>query len=116
MNPYYEENDVGAMINEDKLIVETFDKWEFGYDNTGNIMSVQNIRKIWERAQNHPFGLPSFITCDGSIDCQSDPNDQVCFFFVLFFSPVCVYVPSFSFFSLPFFDRDPFIFNNNRKK
>ena len=49
MNPYYEGNDQEAMVDDDRLIVETLDHWYFGQDNSGNILDPVNIRGLWSR-------------------------------------------------------------------
>lgn len=74
LNPYYEGNDLSAMIDEDKLIVETIAHWIFGEDNTGNIMSSANIHKIWEQARS--MGKIDLVTGDGSVSCIDNPNEQ----------------------------------------
>jgi len=52
LNPYYEGNDLNAMLDDDRFIVETIDKWCFGQDNTGNIMDQDNIRAIRKQVSN----------------------------------------------------------------
>ncbi len=37
LNPYYEGNSLSCMIDDDRLIVDTLDKWCFGADNTGDV-------------------------------------------------------------------------------
>jgi 23S rRNA U2552 (ribose-2'-O)-methylase RlmE/FtsJ len=74
LNPYFEGNDFDAMLDDDRLIVHTFDNWYFGEDDTGNIMERANIEGVWRRAKE--MGSVHLVTADGSIDCQSDPNDQ----------------------------------------
>ena len=39
LNPYYEGNSLSEMIDDDRLIIDTLDRWHFGADNTGNIMN-----------------------------------------------------------------------------
>jgi cap2 methyltransferase len=48
--------------------------WYFGTDNSGNLMSRDNIRGLWERVRSR--GPCMLVTGDGSIDCQSNPNEQ----------------------------------------
>ena len=46
LNPYYEGNDNGHMIGDDRLIRHTGDNWYFGVDNTGNLMSERNLEGL----------------------------------------------------------------------
>lgn len=74
LNPYYEGNDLAAMVDDDRMIIETYQKWYFGVDNSGNIFHHDNIRGIWhERVGTEKVQL---VTGDGSVDCSSDPNEQ----------------------------------------
>ncbi len=52
LNPYYEGNDLLAMIDDDRLILDTLDKWHFGKDNTGDILAVDNIYDLQQMAKN----------------------------------------------------------------
>ena len=52
LNPYYEGNDVGIMINDDRFIKETFQNWEFGADFSGNIMDINNLTRLKERSED----------------------------------------------------------------
>ena len=49
LNPYYEGNDQEAMVDDDRLIIETLDRWYFGEDNSGNILDTKNIQGLWKR-------------------------------------------------------------------
>ena len=51
LNPYYEGNDQAAMVDDDRFIIETLDRWYFGVDNSGNILDIDNIRGLWQRAR-----------------------------------------------------------------
>ena len=51
LNPYYEGNDQGAMVDDDRFIVETLDKWYFGVDNSGNILEIKNIEGLWNKVK-----------------------------------------------------------------
>lgn len=75
------------MIDDDRFILETWENWSFGYDNSGNVMNQANIKHTWERAKE--LGPITLVTCDGSIDCSHNPNEQeeetallVCFLFI----------------------------------
>lgn len=74
LNPYYEGNDLTAMLDDDRFIVETIDHWCFGKDNTGNIMKKENVQMIWEKAQR--MGTIQFVSADGSVSCIDNPNEQ----------------------------------------
>ncbi len=52
LNPYYEGNDVAAMINDDRFIKETLKNWDFGADFSGNIMDVENIENLKKRSKD----------------------------------------------------------------
>ena len=43
LNVMYEGNDSSCVVGRDFFIQNTFEKWYFGWDNTGDIMNVQNI-------------------------------------------------------------------------
>lgn len=51
LNPYYEGNDQEAMVDDDRLIIETLDRWYFGEDNSGNILDIENIQGLWKRVR-----------------------------------------------------------------
>ncbi|GAX83199.1 hypothetical protein CEUSTIGMA_g10625.t1 [Chlamydomonas eustigma] len=80
LNPYYEGNDRGAMIDDDALIQATLSNWCFGKDNSGDIRKLPNIKEIWAESQRRAASLgvsgAALVTGDGSIDCQEDPNEQ----------------------------------------
>jgi len=77
LNPHYEGNDLGYMINDDRFIMGSLDNWHFGQDNTGNLMDKANMDSLMERAGKlGESGLVHLVTADGSVDCQSDPARQ----------------------------------------
>lgn len=99
LHPYYEGNDLEMMIDDDRLIIETTDNWYFGRDNSGNIMSQENVRGIWDEAKRRfsqteqrpsssssssssssrrssDNGKAMLVTSDGSVDCMLSPNLQ----------------------------------------
>jgi cap2 methyltransferase len=76
LNPYYEGNDLGAMIDDDRFLSETEDHWYFGADDSGNIMHRENVTSLWARLRERFQGEVDMVTGDGSVDCSSDPNDQ----------------------------------------
>jgi cap2 methyltransferase len=51
LNPYYEGNDQEAMVDDDRFIIETLDRWYFGIDNSGNILDTNNIKGLWKRVR-----------------------------------------------------------------
>ena len=77
LNPHYEGNDLGYMINDDRFIMGSMDHWNFGVDNTGNLMIKENMENLVEQsAKLSESGQVHLVTADGSIDCQSDPGRQ----------------------------------------
>ncbi|CAF4181783.1 unnamed protein product, partial [Adineta steineri] len=77
LNPYYEGNDQEAMVDDDRFIIETLDKWYFGKDNSGNILDKENIHGLWEKIRtNPPSSGVHLVTGDGSVDTSGDPNEQ----------------------------------------
>ena len=75
LNPYNESNDLGEMVDDDRFILETIDKWSFGLDNTGNVMRWKNILSL-ERQVREETTQVDLVTADGSRDCQDNPNQQ----------------------------------------
>eukprot|EP00058_Branchiostoma_floridae_P003283 XP_002588771.1 hypothetical protein BRAFLDRAFT_125627 [Branchiostoma floridae] len=74
LNPYYEGNDLEHTIDDDRFIFGTLSNWHFGADNTGDIMSTENLRHLKTFvADIQPIHL---VTADGSIDCQKNPGEQ----------------------------------------
>ena len=65
------------MINDDRLVMHTSDKWEYGDDDTGDVLDCDNragiVSRILSRFEGRPVDL---VTADGSIDCQGDPANQ----------------------------------------
>ena len=55
-----------------QFIIDTISNWDFGSDNSGNIMSSANIRAMWACLG----GKVDLVTGDGSVNCQSNPNEQ----------------------------------------
>jgi len=77
LNPHYEGNDLGYMINDDRFIMGSIDNWHFGKDNTGNLMEKANMISLVDRCRKlGDTGLVHLVTADGSVDCQSDPARQ----------------------------------------
>ncbi|CAF4451571.1 unnamed protein product, partial [Rotaria magnacalcarata] len=77
LNPYYEhdESTVAMLIDDDRIIYHTIDekRWDFGIDNSGNIMNEENINYYISRFQSMDIHL---ITADGSFDVQNNPGEQ----------------------------------------
>jgi cap2 methyltransferase len=63
------------MINEDKLILSSWNNWTFLKDNTGNLMRRENVEGFVEE-QGRRLGPVHFVTADGSRDCQDNPGEQ----------------------------------------
>ena len=53
LNPYYEGNDLGMMINDDRFIKNTLASWDFGEDFTGDLMNLENLRKIMTKCDHN---------------------------------------------------------------
>ena len=84
LNPYYEGNTTGTMINDDRFILRTLDNWDFGIDDTGNLLKSANLRHFTNK-YNQKIDL---VTADGSIDCQTDPARQESLVIDLHFSEI----------------------------
>lgn len=74
LNPYYEGNPLSCMINDDRFIISSLEKWCFGSDYTGNLMSLKNVKNLLEKSREK--GNVLLVTADGSIDCTNDPGEQ----------------------------------------
>ena len=62
------------MVDGDSFIMNSLPNWEFGWDNTGNIMNKQNIRVFRDRVLSvAPVDL---FTGDGGIGCDENPEEQ----------------------------------------
>ena len=55
-----------------RFIINTLENWDFGGDDTGDILNVANLKYFVEKYR----GQMSLVTADGSIDCQADPARQ----------------------------------------
>jgi cap2 methyltransferase len=71
LNPYYEGNSSNFTIFDDRFILPSLDRWYFGVDQTGNIMSLENIEGM-----RRYFAGVDLVTADGSIDCHDTPEQQ----------------------------------------
>jgi len=77
LNPHYEGNDLGYMINDDRFIMGSMDHWNFGADNTGDLLKRENMLDLVRQAgEMSESGSVHLVTADGSVDCQSDPGRQ----------------------------------------
>ncbi|CAK1548022.1 unnamed protein product [Leptosia nina] len=74
LNPYYEGNSTSNMISDDRFMFHTLQNWDFGVDNTGNVMDWENSQAIIKRAKS--LGKVLLVTADGSIDCIQKPDAQ----------------------------------------
>jgi cap2 methyltransferase len=54
-------------INDYIFILKTVDRWNFGLENTGNIMGINNVLHIMKGAEE--MGDVLLVTANGSIDC-----------------------------------------------
>ncbi|XP_014671120.1 PREDICTED: cap-specific mRNA (nucleoside-2'-O-)-methyltransferase 2-like [Priapulus caudatus] len=76
LNPFYEGNKIGCMIDDDRsLMIHTLDNWYFGKDNTGDVMSEENLAGLINHVKSGVGGI-HLVTADGSINCQHDPAEQ----------------------------------------
>lgn len=77
LNPYYEHSPATAamLIDDDRLIFHTIDDdhWDFGCDNSGNLLNPENIEHYIQRFQSMEIDL---VTADGSFDVQDNPSEQ----------------------------------------
>ena len=77
LNPYYEHSPATAamLIDDDRLIFHTIDDdhWDFGCDNSGNLLNPENIEHYIQRFQRMEI---DFVTADGSFDVQDNPSEQ----------------------------------------
>lgn len=82
LHPYYEGNDPAAMIDDDALIQATLQHWHWGEDGSGDIRRAANVEAIGQSAKAMAGDLGTggalLVTADGSVDCQENPNEQVC--------------------------------------
>lgn len=46
LNPYYEGNDLNAMLDDDTFIIRTLENWNFGLDGTGDLMRLENLKHL----------------------------------------------------------------------
>ncbi|CAL4121150.1 unnamed protein product, partial [Meganyctiphanes norvegica] len=74
LNPYYEGTPLEQCITEDRFIFLTLPNWHFGKDDTGDIMSKENVHQLIERTKD--VGPIQLVTADGSFDCQGNPAEQ----------------------------------------
>ncbi|XP_033120882.1 cap-specific mRNA (nucleoside-2'-O-)-methyltransferase 2-like [Anneissia japonica] len=79
LNPYYEGNSLNNMIADDRFIQETRPNWFFGVDDSGDLMSRENLEGLHTHAQLKGMEEIHLVTADGSINCQNDPGEQETF-------------------------------------
>ncbi|KAF0309600.1 Cap-specific mRNA (nucleoside-2'-O-)-methyltransferase 2 [Amphibalanus amphitrite] len=72
LNPYYEGNALSRMISDNRFILPTLDRWEFGADDTGDLLVPANAERLVASAGP---GV-NLVTADGSVDCQGQPAEQ----------------------------------------
>ena len=53
LNPYYDGNKIGIMIDDDRFLKTTLANWNFGADLTGNIMSLENLDYLVKECQKY---------------------------------------------------------------
>jgi hypothetical protein len=62
------------MVDGDSFIMNSLANWEFGRDNTGNIMNKHNIRVFRDRVLS--VAPVDVFTGDGGIGCDENPEEQ----------------------------------------
>ena len=62
------------MVDNDSFIINSLPNWEFGADNTGNIMDRDNVRAF--RARVLDVAPVDIFTGDGGMGCDEDPEQQ----------------------------------------
>lgn len=65
LNPYYEGNDLVALIDQDRFMMETSDNWYFGRDNSGDIMTWDNVMGLMELVKKDLKDVNLVCTCIG---------------------------------------------------
>ncbi len=76
LNPFHEGNSTSSMINDDRFVVRTLDRWLFGADGTGDVLDEGNRRDIVQSMSRMLGGGADLVTADGSVDCQGEPGRQ----------------------------------------
>jgi len=76
LNPYHEANGHPDIINDDRLILNTLDNWEFGPDYTGDIFQAEYSEHLYQMVHERFDGNVFLVTADGSIDCSDNPGEQ----------------------------------------
>lgn len=80
LNPYYEHDETteAMLVDDDRLIYHTIDNnhWNFGIDNSGNIMNEENINYYVTHFQTMDIQLVSsisfFLELDLSCSCVNN--------------------------------------------
>ncbi len=62
LNPYHEGNSLDAMIDDDRVIVLTKDKWYFGPDSSGDIRNPATIEGLWALARSPEMDPVSMVS------------------------------------------------------
>lgn len=75
LHPHYEGNRLEAMIDDDRIILETWKHWKFGVDGSGDIREPHNILSFWDMKTNANCSVP-LVTADGAISCEDQPDLQ----------------------------------------
>ena len=77
LNPYYEGNSACFMIGDDTLIKETRENWLYGADDTGDLLSRDNLLSLVHRAGREWANLVSTASYgDGIIGRVRAANGQ----------------------------------------
>lgn len=76
LNPYHEANGPPNIVNDDRLILNTLDNWEWGPDYTGDIFQPGYAEHLRRVVLERPGRTVCLVTADGSVDCSDDPGEQ----------------------------------------
>ena len=71
LNPYYEGNDLSALIDQDRFMMMTADRWFLGGDNSGNVMVWDNAVGLLDllRKEMKDVNLVSLVMCGTQCGC-----------------------------------------------
>lgn len=77
LNPYHEANGHPDTVSDDRLILNTLDRWEFGPDYTGDIFQSGYADHLARTVLDGTNGGGAcLVTADGSVDCSDEPGEQ----------------------------------------
>jgi cap2 methyltransferase len=74
LNPCRDGNPSSCKTSIYRFIMKTLDHWNFGLDNTGNLMDVNNMLDIMKEASE--MGDVFLVTANGSMECPENSGEQ----------------------------------------